>query len=101
MGIELLLLAAVAAIGAGWLPLGGLHRRPALSWLTLHWPRTLDAGSCLAVLRQLAADRRAGVVVIETSATAGEVSYRLGVHPAAAEDAGHLMRSLVADIEIT
>ena len=70
MGTELLLGAAVAAIGAGWLIVDGLQRRPALSWLTLHWPRTLDAGSCLAVLRQLATDRRAGVVVIETSATA-------------------------------
>ena len=100
MGAELLLL-AVAGIGAGLFVLSGLHRQPALSWLTLHWPRTLDAGACLAVLRQLAADRRAGVVVIETTATAGEVSYRLGVNPAAVDDVGHLLRSLVADIEIT
>ena len=101
MGTELLLLAAMAAVVAGWFVLDGLHRRPALSWLTLHWPRTVDAGSCLAVLRQLAADRRAGVVVIETSAAAGEVSYRLGVNPAAVDDLGHLLHSLVADIEIT
>ena len=101
MGTELLLLAAVAALGASWLIVDGLQRRPALSWLTLHWPRTLDAGSCLAVLRQLATDRRAGVVVIETSAAAGEVSYRLGVNPAAVDDLRHLLHSLVADMEIT
>lgn len=101
MGTELLLLTAVATVAAGWLVADGLHRRPALSWLTLHWPRTLDAGSCLAVLRQLAADRRAGVVVIETSAAAGEVTHRLGVNPAAVDDVGHLLHSLVTDMEIT
>jgi hypothetical protein len=98
---ELLLLAAVVTVGGGWLVADRLHRRPALSWLTLHWPRALDAGACLAVLRQLATDRRAGVVVIETSATVGEVSYRLGINPAAVGDAEHLLHSLVADIELT
>ena len=100
MGAELLLF-AVVGIGAGLFVLSGLHRQPALSWLTLHWPRALDAGACLAVLRQLAADRRAGVIVIETSATGGEVSYRLGVNPAAVDDVRHLLRSLIAEIEIT
>jgi hypothetical protein len=89
------------ACGGGLLAMRGLYVEPDLAWLTLHWPQTLEPEACLALLRQLASDRRNGLIALEAEFGGGAVSHRLGVHPAAAGEVSQLLRSLIPGIELT
>src|SRR6266849_6655471 len=72
-----------------------------LGWFELHWPRELPPEIGASVLRQIAADRRAGVVVLEAEASKGLVCYRLWVRAEAAERLTGLLISLVPEMAVT
>ena len=96
--LALLLLLAVGGVGV---LLASRKRQVELTWLALHWPRPVEPAACLALLRQLAADRRLGPVVIETVATAGALSYRIGVASGAVVQFTSMARGVVPGLELT
>jgi Helicase HerA, central domain/Type IV secretion-system coupling protein DNA-binding domain len=72
-----------------------------LDWLALHWPRELPAEIALSVLRQIAADRRIGVVVLEVEVTDSSARYRLGVRTGSADRLIALFQAFVPAMAIT
>lgn len=89
------------AVGGALFATQGLYREPDFAWIALHWPQALEPETCLAFLRQLASDRRGGLVVLEVEFAGGRVFHRLGVHPAAVREISQLLRSLIPGLEVT
>ncbi len=49
----------------------------------IHWPAALDPERAVAALRQIGTDHYVPLIAFEGEASAGSVSHRLGVPPAA------------------
>lgn len=72
-----------------------------LVWRQLRWPRPLDAGHCLSLLRRLAADERSPHVVLEARSLGRTVEYFVGAAPAAMKEMVTLLSGLVPGTVVT
>ena len=76
-------LALIGLLGAGAAATGlalmaGGHE-PASLWYKPEWPREIEPENVVALLRNLASDRRRHVIGLETVVSEGRLSYRLGL----------------------
>jgi hypothetical protein len=72
-----------------------------LVWRQLHWQRPLSPDDCTLLLRRLASDERSPRLVLEARATAGQVTYLLGVPPAALSEVSTEFAALVPGTTLT
>ena len=81
--------------------IGFNRQRPTLVWSEVHWPTPLDPEACLAVLRQVAADRVIRTLAIELEVTSGRIEYRIGAPAHTADRIAQLLDALVPGIVLT